>query len=103
MLYCSKCGKQYSENAISCPTCGEPNNSLKNSALNNTTALLLCWFLGMFGAHRFYVGRVGSAIAQLVLTLTIGGIVVSSIWVLVDLVMIICQKFRDKDNNILKF
>ena len=103
MLFCSKCGKQYSENAIHCPQCGEPNSSLKSSSLNNTVTLLLCWFLGIFGAHRFYVGKVGSAIAQLLLTLTILGTVVSSIWVLVDLIMIICQQFRDKNNNILKF
>jgi len=26
-------------------------------------AFLLCGFLGMFGAHRFYVGKTGTAIA----------------------------------------
>lgn len=30
---------------------------------------LLWWFLGTFGAHRFYMGRTGSAIAMLVITL----------------------------------
>ncbi len=26
-------------------------------------AFLLCFFLGMFGAHRFYVGKIGTGIA----------------------------------------
>ncbi len=32
-------------------------------------AYLLWFFLGFFGAHRFYLGKVGSAIGMLVLTL----------------------------------
>ena len=32
-------------------------------------AYLLWWFLGMFGGHRFYLGRVGSAVAMLSITL----------------------------------
>jgi TM2 domain-containing membrane protein YozV len=31
-------------------------------------AYLLWWFLGFFGAHRFYLGAIGSAVAMLVLT-----------------------------------
>jgi restriction system protein len=29
---------------------------------NKWVALLLCFFLGVFGAHRFYEGRIGSGI-----------------------------------------
>ena len=53
------------------------------------TALLLCIFLGGFGAHRFYVGKTGSAVAQL---LTLGG---CAIWAIIDLVNIITGKFTD--------
>ena len=59
-------------------------------------ALLLCIFFGVFGAHRFYVGKIGTAILMLV---TLGGL---GIWVLVDLIIIICQDFKDKDGKILK-
>lgn len=56
-------------------------------------AFLLCFFLGMFGAHRFYVGKIGTAILQI---LTLGGL---GIWVLIDLIMIIVGAFTDKDGN----
>ncbi len=32
-------------------------------------AYLLWWFLGMFGAHRLYLGKTGSGVAMLVTTL----------------------------------
>lgn len=56
-------------------------------------ALLLCFFLGIFGAHRFYVGKIGTAILQII---TIGGL---GIWALIDLIMIIVGAFSDKDGN----
>ncbi|GAA1034376.1 hypothetical protein GCM10009557_38890 [Virgisporangium ochraceum] len=59
-------------------------------------ALLLCLFVGMLGAHRFYVGKVGTAIVQI---LTIGGFF--GIWVLIDLIMILIGKFSDKDGHAL--
>jgi len=58
-------------------------------------AFLLCILLGMFGAHRFYVGKIGTAIAQI---LTLGGL---GFWVLYDLIMIIIGKFTDIDGNAL--
>ncbi|WP_201846085.1 TM2 domain-containing protein [Myceligenerans indicum] len=59
-------------------------------------AFVLCFFLGVFGAHRFYVGKVGTAILQI---LTVGGL---GIWVLVDWIMIMVGAFRDKQGRVLK-
>jgi len=56
-------------------------------------AFLLCFFLGMFGAHRFYVGKIGTAILMIV---TLGGL---GIWVLIDFIMIIIGSFTDKEGN----
>ena len=56
-------------------------------------AFLLCFFLGFFGAHRFYVGKIGTAIVQI---LTLGGL---GIWALIDFIMIIAGKFTDKEGN----
>jgi TM2 domain-containing membrane protein YozV len=52
---------------------------------------LLCFFLGVFGVHRFYVGKKGSGMVQL---LTLGG---ASIWTLIDFVMILTGSFKDKE------
>ena len=51
--------------------------------------LLLALMLGGFGAHRFYVGRVGSALLML---FTLGGL---GIWTLVDVFVIATQNFKD--------
>jgi len=59
-------------------------------------ALLLCLLFGVFGAHRFYVGKIGTAILML---LTLGGF---GIWTVVDLIIIICGDFKDKNGKILK-
>jgi TM2 domain-containing membrane protein YozV len=67
------------------------------SGKSNTVALLLCFFIGFLGVHRFYVGKVGTGILQLV---TLGGL---GIWALIDFIMIAMQKFTDSEGNILKF
>jgi len=51
-------------------------------------AYLLWFFLGLFGAHNFYLKRTGVAVAQLVLTLTVVGCVITVIWILVDAFLI---------------
>ena len=53
-------------------------------------ALLLCFFLGGLGVHRFYVGKIGTGILMIV---TLGGL---GIWTLVDFVMIAVGAFKDK-------
>lgn len=53
-------------------------------------ALLLCFFLGGLGIHRFYVGKIGTGILMII---TLGGL---GIWVLVDFVIIAVGSFTDK-------
>jgi len=53
-------------------------------------ALLLCFFVGVLGVHRFYVGKIGTGILMLI---TFGGF---GIWTLIDFIMIIVGKFSDK-------
>jgi len=52
--------------------------------------ILLCFFFGMLGVHRFYVGKIGTGILQL---LTLGGL---GIWVLIDFIVIVTGSFKDK-------
>lgn len=32
----------------------------ETSSKNRLTAMMLCWFLGFFGVHRLYAGKLGS-------------------------------------------
>ncbi len=58
--------------------------------------LLICFFLGTFGVHRFYVGKTGSGVAQL---LTLGG---CGLWALYDFIMIAIGKFTDAEGRMLR-
>ena len=60
------------------------------SSKSRIIALLLCFFLGYFGAHRFYVGNYLMGVVYL---FTFG---VLGIGWLVDLVLILLGKMRDR-------
>ena len=53
-------------------------------------------FLGGLGVHRFYVGKIGTGILQL---LTLGGL---GIWTMVDFIMVVTGNFTDGDGNPIK-
>ena len=54
---------------------------------------LLCLLFGIFGAHRFFVGKIGTGLLQL---LTLGGL---GIWAMIDLIIIITGSFTDKEGK----
>ena len=56
-------------------------------------AAFLAYVLGIFGAHRFYVGKNGTAVLQI---FTLGGL---GIWVLIDFIMILCGEFTNIDGE----
>ncbi len=59
------------------------------SPKSRLVALILCFFLGGFGVHRFYVGKIGTGILYLC---TAGLCGFGWLW---DLVMILVGSFRD--------
>ncbi len=98
-MFCSKCGKEINDEAVICVHCGcaVKNNTTANNITRNEhewlVAMLLCWFLGGFGAHRFYTGHIGTGIVQLI---TLGG---CGLWAFIDWVCMCFNAFRDIDNR----
>ncbi len=121
---CPHCGARIDKQAQFCPKCGakqsneqtytQDSNTYNNlgQTINNTNnqsaqqddgvstkwliTLLLCFFLGSLGVHRFYNHRIGTGILMLI---TCG---LCGIWTIIDLIMIILGQFKDKDGNYIK-
>ena len=70
----------------------EHPHELDVSKRSRGVALLLSFFGGVFGLHRFYVDKPRTAIAMLC---TFGGM---GVWYLYDLVLIAAGEFRDSDD-----
>lgn len=70
-----------------------PVSNLEESNKEWLTTFLLCWVLGVFGAHRFYNKKIGTGILQL---LTVGGL---GLWMIIDLVDIARHQFLDKNGR----
>ena len=87
--FCSHCGEKIFSAAVVCPKCGCPTGNLQstvqptivinNTNTNNATvsgiapkpkdkwvAFFLCFFLGFFGAHKFYEGKTLFGVVYLV-------------------------------------
>jgi TM2 domain-containing membrane protein YozV len=136
MMFCSSCGKENPNTAKFCAGCGKPiaeaaapaaapaQQTIINMApppqaapaapvaagvspKSKTAAALLAFFLGQLGIHRFYAGKVGTAIVMLLLTIIgyatiiigvgIFVLIAVGIWILVDFIMILMGKFKDKN------
>ena len=57
------------------------------------TAILLCFFLGSLGIHRFYLGYTLIGVIQL---LTFGGVL---IWAIIDFIRLIIGSLKDSEGN----
>jgi hypothetical protein len=120
-MFCSHCGSEVKEGDKYCQKCGAPieketpassfkkyvSEDLKNMAsfksdnpspCSRLAAALLCFFLGGFGAHRFYVGKTTSAVFMLLFFWTF----VPCIIAIVDFIMILCGTFTDSEGRQIK-
>lgn len=75
-------------------------SEVKNRGKSMIVAYILWYFLGLFGGHRFYMGRTGSAVAQLIISITIIGMFITSIWWIVD--AFLTHKWVNEYNGIIE-
>ena len=93
--HCIACERVIDAEAVVCTSCGvmQPLPPGFSSEKRILPAGLLCILLGVFGAHRFYAGKIGTGILQL---FTLGGL---GIWMLIDLILILTGEFKDQEGN----
>jgi len=122
-MFCPKCGKETQENQAFCASCGAPlaraEARQESSAAvvgispkSRLATALFAFFLGDFGAHRFYVGKTGTAIVMLVLGLIgwatvwflvgIPFLVIVGIWRLVDFILAVAGMMRDSQGLLIE-
>lgn len=69
--FCTECGAVIRRNAEICPRCGvrqfgSPSGlGVAPNGKSRVVAALLAFFLGGFGAHKFYLGQVGMGLLYL--------------------------------------
>lgn len=106
MPFCPSCGAEANEKAVVCVKCGVALPGAKSVAGGGSggevsdkewlVTLLLAFFLGVLGVHRFYTGHTGIGVAQL---LTLGG---CGIWSFIDFILIIVGSYKDAKGRPLK-
>src|SRR5262245_58849783 len=119
LVNCPDCGKQVSTEAIACPGCGRPVKAQGGWSGAPTTVvasspdrpvvveavksrgvfIILGVLLGCLGIHNFYAGYNGKGAVQLIITLTLGwliiGLVITALWALVE----VCTVTMDAKGN----
>ncbi|MBQ8765999.1 MAG: TM2 domain-containing protein [Clostridia bacterium] len=102
--FCPNCGMGTMPNAHICTNCGIALTQpvIAGEQKSKLAAGLLGIFLGYLGVHNFYLGYTGKAIAQLLLTLLTFGIgaTISSVWGLIEGILILTGSIDKDANNI---
>ncbi len=95
--FCYNCGTDVPKNAVLCVKCGVGlDGANRDTSQKWLVTLLLCFFLGSFGVHRFYNGHTATGVVQL---LTLGG---CGIWTLIDLILIATGNFKDSEGRLIE-
>jgi TM2 domain-containing membrane protein YozV len=115
-MFCRNCGKEITDNSAFCSNCGTrlAAESMEGvSPKSRLAATLFAVFLGQFGAHRFYTGKISTAIVMLVMDIVgwatiwifgLGLILLIPVWIwaLVDFIYAVSGYAKDAEDKIIK-
>ncbi|KAA6096629.1 MULTISPECIES: TM2 domain-containing protein [unclassified Pantoea] len=91
MVFCRGCGKEIHESAKACPHCGATQSTQAQGNKSRIAAALLAFFLGGFGVHKFYLGRVGQGLLYLIFCWTF----IPAIIAFVEFILYLCSSDED--------
>ena len=103
-MYCKNCGREVSNEAYTCPSCGNPLKGHMAHKRQLVPAAILALMFGTLGADEFYLGYSGKGYARLLIT-TLGacffgiGPLVSLLWSLYSAITILEGRKLDADGN----
>ncbi|WP_445495444.1 TM2 domain-containing protein [Photorhabdus sp. SF281] len=91
MIGCLGCGQMLHESAQSCPHCGAVIKAYSSGSKSRIAAALLAFFLGCFGAHKFYLGKIGMGILYLLFFWTL----IPSFISFIEFIIYLCTSDED--------
>ena len=101
-MFCSHCGAEIADKAVICVKCGVATGVNKipvnTDVKSRLIYIVLAIFLGCFGIHNFYAGYTGKAVAQLLICLLIGWLILPLLGLFVWIVVDICTVTKDANN-----
>jgi len=114
--FCNKCGAATTALTEICKNCGTRLVKAQTEYISSKSRLvttLLALFLGMFGAHRFYTGKIVTAVAMLILTILgvatiwycLFGLIFLipvGVWILVDFITAVSGNEKDSEEKLIK-
>lgn len=89
--FCYACGQPIDARAELCTKCGVRQHGAPRSRKSRLAAALFALFLGGFGIHKFYLGRVGQGILYLVFFWTL----IPALIALVEAIIYLCTSDED--------
>lgn len=123
-MFCSHCGLKIEDTARFCPHCGADLQGCRSTVVSGGSsnagagpaayrsrkekaiALILCFLLGCWGGHRFYLGEKASAVTMLAIGLfglfLFIPLLITGVWSLIDFVRILTMDsavFETKYNS----
>lgn len=66
---------------------------------DKTAAVLLCFFLGCFGAHNFYLGETKKGLVRLIPTITGIGAILSAVLSIIDFIKMLTNSYEVNPNK----